>query len=170
MVTSSTRVSVGVNIWARSTTAVATEITRLLQEVVNIRNLSMDYMYENFEIFEKGFRTWLTGRHLKSAILEIYEPGSNRLVERYDLVLDYDYGHGDHERFETNIEKFKNALGSRKLDSSLRYRVVVSLKEDAPQLPGWSSTTLRDTGHLRHSNLGNVIDTARIGVDVEFWM
>lgn len=65
MVTSSTRVSVGMNIWARSTTAVATEITRLLQEVVNIRNLSMDYMYENFEIFEKGFRTWLTGRHLK---------------------------------------------------------------------------------------------------------
>jgi hypothetical protein len=165
-----TRVEVGV--WARSTTWVANELVRVLQEVVHLRGLTMDYMHQHNETLTSGFRTWITSRWLKGSILEVWDANSDQLVERYDLGLSYQpKGQGGDERFETQIEKVAGALAQlQKLNGSHRYRVIADLEPGAPSLPGWEPTSLRDTSHLRKQDLGNVIDTARIGVAMGYWV
>ncbi len=165
---------VGVQVWARSTTYVANELLRVLQEVVQERGLELDYMHDHFELFTNSFRTWVTGRYLQSVVLEIWNANSDELVERYDLGLDYDTtdtGGGD-ERFNTYVEQLRNALRERPaLSDDYRYRVVVQLESGAPKLRGWSSTSLRDTHGLRRERLSDrIIDTARIGVALDYWL
>jgi len=150
---------------------VANELVRILQDLVHQRGLPLDYMHRCHEILVSGFRTWLTSRWLKGAILEVWEPTSNQLVERYDLELDYQPPRsGGAERFETRIKEVAAALSRLPQKHPNReYRVIADLNPGAPMLPGWEETNLRDTSHLQRQEGGNVIDTARIGVAFHFW-
>ncbi len=56
-----------------------------------------------------------------------------------------------------------------RLPEGCRYRVVVSLDPEAPALPGWSAARRADASHLQRQDLGTVIGTSKIGVQMEFW-
>lgn len=170
-VTTRVRTRVGIQVWARSITYVATELMRVLETVVQLRGLASDYMHRNFKILEDGFRTWLTHRQLKMVRLEIYDPHGDRAVECCDLNLAYDVSSGRAEGFETQIEKVKAGMASLgPLPYGCQYRIVVDLEPDAMHVPGWHPTSFRDISHLRRQDLGNVIDTARIGVAMAYYM
>lgn len=167
MVKTKTHTGVGVQVWARSATYVATELIRVTQEIAQRRGLPMDYMHERGELFVNSFRTWITGRYLTGLVIEIWSEESLR--ERYDLTLDYTASKGD-ERFDTYIDRLRDTLEQLpKLPEGCRYRVVVTLDQDAPELPGWSETTLRNTQGLKKQNFGNIIDTVNTSVTMDCW-
>jgi hypothetical protein len=169
-VTTKTHTNVGVQVWARSTTYVSNEIIRVAQEIVQRRGLTMDYMHKHGELFVNSFRTWITGRYLHGVVLEIWENDGGTLRERYDLNLSYDMNGNRSERFDTHIERLRSLLSQRhSLPPGAGYRLVVQLDAGAPELPGWSSTSLRDTTGLSRQNLGGMIDTSRIGVEMDCW-
>lgn len=169
MVTTKSYTTVGVSVWARAVTHTANEVVRILLEIPSRRGLSVEHVHERLEFLLKSFRTWMALHALESAVLEIYDPNSDQLVERYDLVIDYERNHDESEHFETAIERVREALGGESLDGNLRYRVIVSLLEGAPELPGWSPTNFRNKDHLERQRLNNVSGNARIGVDLEYW-
>lgn len=170
IVTTSVHTGVGVRVWARSTTWVANELARVLQDVAHRRGLPLDYMHRHMEDFLGAFRCWIAGRHLHGATLEICD-GNGKLVERYDLDLAYQPpAGGGEERFETQLGRLHALLAARRqLPAGCRYRVVVDLEPGAPELPGWSATASADASHLQRQDLGGVIGTARIGVQLAFW-
>lgn len=170
-VTTKVHTSVEVRVYARSTVWVANELMRVLQEVVHQRGLPLDYLHHNHQTIISGLRTWITSRWLLAAILEIWDPHTGLMIERYDLGLSYQPpGQGGEERFETDIEKLKAALARiPQLHPGSNYQVVVQLEPGAPNLPGWAPTTLRDASHLQRQEIGNIIDTARIGVQMAYW-
>ena len=96
---------------------------------------------------------------------------ADRLLERYDLTLAYQpTGNGGEERFETHLKRLQALLAARnRLPDDCRYRLLVNLDPEAPELPGWSTTDLSDASHLQRQDLGGIIGTARIGVQMEFW-
>lgn len=171
-VTSNVHTGVGVQVWARSTTWVANELLRVLGEVVDKRGLDFGYMHENFEMFTNSFRTWVTGRYLLGVVLEVWNE-AEEMIERYDLALDYDMAglRSPDERYETYIERLHDVFASRPpLPDGCRYRVVVQLEKGAPQLRGWSTTTLRDTRNLERQSGGTLIDATRISVSMDYWI
>lgn len=163
---------VEVRVWARSTTWVANEIARVMLDTVVARGLPLDYMHSNLKALTDGFRTWIAGRWLKGAIVEVYDTASDTMVERFDLDLAYQpTGQGGRERFTTDMDRVKAALAKLPpLRPGCRYHVLADLTDDAPELPGWSDARTRDTGDLQKNNVGKVIDTARIGVDLSLWV
>jgi hypothetical protein len=171
--TTRTRTSVGVHVWARSITWVGNELMRVLLEIATLRGLSVGALHEDLDCFVKAFRTWMTGRWLTGTTLEIYDQATDKLVERYSFPLSYETTTTDstEERFHTHVDNLRTALKTeRQLRPGCRYRVIVHLTADAPDLPGWSRTTTRDCSHLDHQDLsGNVIETARINVQMEYW-
>lgn len=169
MVMTRSNVSVGVNVSARSMVYVANEIGRLFLDIVSQRGLPLDEFDELLETVMAGLRTWIAGHWLTHAVLELYDPHSDRLVQCVDLGLAYRAHAGTGEHFETAIDQVRAAVGNDRLNPDIRYRVVVRLAEGAPSLPGWEATTLRDRDHLRRMQLGGVIDTASVGVEMEYW-
>ncbi|TAK28816.1 MAG: hypothetical protein EPO21_21920 [Chloroflexota bacterium] len=171
-VSTSVHTRVEARIWARSTTWVANELVRVFEDIVQLRGLPSDYMHHHNETLINGFRTWMTHRELRGAVLEVFDPGSGQLVERYDLTLSYEQrGQDGGERFETHIDKLRSELmHKQQLHPGYKYRVVADLKPGARSVPGWQPTTLRDAGHLKCYDVGSVIDTSRIGVAMTYWM
>ena len=169
MVTTAVRTNVKVQAHIHSTVYVANELIRIAQAVIDARSLPTDYMHQHGTLFTESFRYWLAGRHLERMTIEVYDPTSDQLIERFDLALDYGRS-ADDEYFETLIDKVEASLaGLGVLPPGCRYRVIVSLADGAPDLPGWQSTEYRDASHLRQQNIGLVIGAPRIGVSMDFW-
>ena len=169
MVTTRSNVSVGVNVAARSMVYVANEIARLFLDIVSQRGLPMDYLHERLQTILDGLRTWIAGHWLTNAVLEIYDPASDQLIQCIDLGLCYATEMTANEHFETAIDQVRSTLGDDPVEPHLRYRVVVQLTDGAPDLPGWEATSLRDRGHLTRSHLDGVIDTVGIEVNLDYW-
>ena len=171
MSVSEVRTSIGVKVWAMSTIYVANEVLRAWFEIANLRGLDNDYLSSNLETISRGLQTWLTTRHLRRAVLEVYDPQTDMAVERWDMVFDYDSsGTGGPQSFRTEMDKLREfASRLRSLPPGCRYRVVVQLDEGALPVRGWVPTTLRSVDHLRSHNLGGFIDTAKIKVGMEYW-
>jgi hypothetical protein len=165
------RTSVGVRVWATSTIYVANEALRTQMEIVGSRGLNIDYIASDLEVISKGYRTWLTTRHLKKAILEIYDPRTDKAVERWDLCFDYDSsGTGDPREFRTEMGKLKDFVSKlRKLPPGCEYHIIVELGDGAPLVQGWEPCSLRSIDHLKKKLFGNHIDTAKIKVAMEYW-
>ena len=167
--TTRSNVRVGVNVSARSMVYVANEITRLFLDIVNQRGLPLDYLNELLDTILTGLRTWIAGHWLTNAVLEIYDPSSDQLIQCIDLGLTYAAQMRGEEHFETAIDQVRAALGHDQLEPHIRYRVVVQLARGAPNLPGWEATRLRSREHLRRAHLDGVIDTVGIDVGMEYW-
>jgi hypothetical protein len=156
---------------ARSATYCANELCRVLMETVQVRGLSPDYLHTRMGLLLDGFRSWIVQRHLLGVILEVWDPATGAVVERYELPLDYvnDFSTKP-ERYDTNISLLKQALGQRaSLHPGCQYRVVADLGPGAPSLPGWTPTELRDVSHLTRTDLGDIINTPYIGISMSAW-
>lgn len=171
-VKTSTRTSVRANVASRSFTWVSNELVRCITEVVVGRGLSLDYVHQHHDTLFKGFRTWLSLHKLKAAVLEIYDTGTDKLVEKCPFQISYqaEAVNGE-EKFHTDIDKLKAALAALPpLRPGCKYRILADLEDNAPDVPGWAPSRYRDDKHLANKDIGTVIDTAACGVQMSYWI
>lgn len=182
MATTASRVKgrVGVKTWAKATNYVATEIFRVWFIILQQRGLANTDLLQQKEILNNGLFTWLTTRHLKKAILEIYEPSSSEAVERWDMEFVYadprveDLNSEDSvdEAWKTYLDEMTAFMARMNaLPPGTEYRVVVDLEDEVdgnppPSVAGWSSTTLRNTDNLQLQKFGEKIIRAGNLIDV----
>jgi len=168
---SGVQTSIGVKVSQQSTIYVANEALRTFIEIPTLRGLDSREITSNLEPISRGFQTWTSTRHLKKAHLEIFDPGTDMAVERWDMVFNYEVDSaGQKSQFKTEMDKLKDfASKLSKLRPGCRYRIVVDLDEGAPPVEGWEPTTLRDILHLGKRSFGGYIDTPRIKVAMEYW-
>ena len=165
-------ISIGVNIAVYPITYVSNEILNSLIRIVDKRGLGLDYINHNKTTIADGLFTWLGTRHLEKVVLEVYDSGRDGVLERYDMSFEYSsvVPSTSDSVFETNLKKleeFLEKLPSLPLDAN--YRVVVVLGDGAPDVPGWSPTSLRSVDHLKNQKLGGFIRADYIGAAMEYW-
>lgn len=178
------KTEIGVKTWTKATIFVANEVFHVWLTILQQRGLSNADLLKKREIISNGLFTWLLTRHLRRAILEVYEENSSQATERWDMIFKYANPNEDvHSQEEVDnvwdtylaeVTAFMKTLGS--LPSGVVYRIVVELADDVdgsppPDVDGWGQTSLRDVGHLRNKEMGEDVIKAggKIRVGMEFW-
>lgn len=184
--TTSTKTEVGVKTWTSTYNFVVNETVTLLMQYVNNRGLDSNKLTEMRDKLEDALWTWLSSRHLSRVRIEVYESGSEKATECFDLEFDItrpeDLSEEEIERtqerkFDSYHEEVLEQL--RELDApgdECTYRLLVWLRstndvgEEPPTVDGWSKTTARSTDHLKQKDLGDAIDTPAASATAELYI
>ncbi|MCK4240915.1 MAG: hypothetical protein KAX30_04775 [Candidatus Atribacteria bacterium] len=87
-VTPRVRTELGIKLWTTATIYVANEVMQVLTTILDQRRLNLSALLSRKETLSDGLFTWITTRHLKTAVLEICHPNnSNTALERWDLIF-----------------------------------------------------------------------------------
>lgn len=159
---------VTVNTYTHSVTYVTNKLLFTLKEIINLSGLSPAKLVDQWGTLELGIKTWLESRHLKQIVLEVFNSKTDNLVGRWDLAIQYGYT-GD-STFWVNTDEIRYHIKKAGLwPSECGYRVVVTNEPGRPDVPGWSSTTLRSTEGFVRQSIGTTIDGSGLGANTSYW-
>jgi hypothetical protein len=166
-VTTAVRVSSAVY----SATHIATNMLRGLKQIIVGCGLDGARFGSQFKVLENGVATWVRSGHLQELVLEVWDPTDpDRLVGRFDFIIDFSYyGSGDGDLW---LDPDTVAWAIRKngaYPSQCDYRIVADTAAGAPDVEGWSSTTLRDTAGLRRHSVGTAVGGGSMGAGLSYW-
>ncbi len=148
---------------------VATNMLNFLKEIIRDSGLDPSHLVNEWGTLEQAIKVWLTSRHLRTVVLEIFDPHTGHLVPpRWDLDVVYEYGadgtlwaDGDAVRYHVQ----KAGL----VPSMCKYRFVLDADPGRPHVAGWGPTTYRSTAGLRRLSVGTAIGGTGIGVTAAYW-
>jgi len=162
-------VAVAVNTYVHSVTYVTDNILRSLQDIVRLSGLNPGKISNDWEVLERGIRTWLGSQHLEQIVLEAYNPKSNGLIGRWDIEIAYGWS-GDDGRFWVDTEQIRMAiLKAGVWPAESEYRIVCCNKDGRSDVIGWSSTTLRSTAGMVKQSLGTTIEHNGLGANASYY-
>lgn len=137
------KIDVGVNIVQRSITYMVNTTFQVLLEIIKRRNLRPDLLIQNRKVIEDGLFTWLAEQSLLSIHLEVSVPGVEQAEERWDTIFEYLSDPNEQVR-KPPIEALTDIAGRlQRLPEETVYRIIVSLKPDATEVPGWVPATFK---------------------------
>lgn len=154
-----------------SATHVATNMLRGLKQVIVGCGLDARKFGQQFELLENGVAVWVGSRHLRELVLEVWDPKApDRLVGRFDFTIDYDYyGSGDGDLWLDSDTVAWAIKKNGAYPSQCDYRIVADTAPGAPDVDGWSSTSLRDTTGLRRHSVGTALGGGSTGAGLSYW-
>ena len=162
--------TVSVNTYTHSVTHVTDQMLRSLKYIIRESGLDPAKFAGSWETTEQGIYHWLLSKHLQRVILEVSNPANNRLVGRWDFDIDYSYGADDDGFMWLDTDALKHSIYKQGLwPSTCDYRVVVTTKDGAPSVSGWSNTTLRSTDGFVRQSIGTTIGASGLGSSTGYW-
>lgn len=181
-----TTTKVDVSTWTAANTYATNQTIRLILNYINERGLDTNRITEGRDSIERALFTWLTSRHLKAVIIEVYDPETDSVKERFDVPFEYTPPKDADEETVQQVQKqqFESLQDEilkqiRRMDappSGCVYRIVARLKDEndegqsPPKVRGWSPTSLRDTGKLDRKKLGKWLDAGSIEGSAAIWL
>jgi hypothetical protein len=165
--------SVHVNVSTYAYTHVATTMLRGLRQIVREAGLDPARLIGQWEVLEDGISTWLSSRHLRALVLEVFDPSARSgadLVQRFDFTIDYGYysdGDGELWHDPDSIRYAVRKAGACTADCS--YRVVADTAQGRPDVRGWNSTTLRSTAGFSRHTIGTAIGGGSLGAGLGYY-
>jgi Bacterial HORMA domain 2 len=161
-------VKVGVGVY--SATHVATNMLRGLKQIVAGCGLDTTKIMGEWSVLEAGVAAWVDSRHLERLVLEVWDKKSlTSLIGRFDFTIDYSYYSGEGELW---LDPGTVAWAIKKngsYPSGCDYRVVASTASGAPDVNGWSTTTLRSTAGMREHSIGTALGGGSMGAGLSYW-
>jgi hypothetical protein len=141
-------------------TYLADNVVRSLKDIVRLSGLDPTQAVDLWPILELGIKTWVRSGHLKTIILEVYDPTTDAFLGGWEIEVSYEYSDGD-GRFYADTDAIRGAiLKQGVLPASSRYQIKVTTNPGRPNVPGWVPATLRSReGFVKQS----------IGTGVEAW-
>jgi hypothetical protein len=162
--------TVTVNTYTHSVTYVSDNILKSFKDIIRLTGLDPYHLTSQWEVLLLGLSTWIKSEHLEKVILEVYNPQTDALVDRWDIEVVYTWSAGGEGNFWTDTEQLKYAIKKHGLNpSSAKYRLLVVNKSGAGAVPGWSSTDLRSTAHMVRQTLGSTIEHNGLGANTSYW-
>ncbi len=146
--------AVTVNVIETTFTFILNCVMQTVLLIARDRGLSLDYLRNKWDVIEKGLRTWLVEQTLECVCLEIYMPGADDAIERFDQEITYSIDTESSPRLPDRaaLSEFCGKLES--LPANATYRVVVQLSAGSSAVEGWSPSRLR---HLPHTESAPVM-------------
>ncbi len=160
--------AVAVNTYTHSVTYVTDNLLKSLKDVIRMSGLDPSQFVGSWDSSRRAVSAWLGSGHLRKVILEIFDPANDDLVVRWDMDIVYTYG-GD-GGFYTDTEQLRYHIRKAGLaPSAAQYRMVLNHGPGAPDVEGWSTTTLRSTDGFTRQSLGSTIDHSGLGANASYW-
>ncbi|HQO28633.1 MAG TPA: HORMA domain containing protein [Accumulibacter sp.] len=155
--------------FTHSVTYVADNILKSLKDIIRLSGLDPTKFTDDWEVNQRGVRTWLESGHLELVMLEIYHPITDALITRWDITIQYQWSSGDGS-FWTDTEQLRYAmLKEGVLPSLAKYRFVLRTKPGEPAVAGWSSTSLRSTEGMVRQSLGATVQHQGLSASAGYW-
>ena len=165
----STIVRVSVHTYAHAITYVADNMLRCLKDIIREVGLKPGALGANYATYELALQTWIRTGHLEKVILEIFDPVSSSLVGRWDITVSYEWSGGDGS-FSVDSYAIRYAIQKAgKVPSQCDYRIVATTKPGRPDVPGWSSTTLRSLSGFVEQQIGTTINASGLGGGISYY-
>jgi hypothetical protein len=158
-----------VNTYTHSVTYVADKMLHSLHQVIRESGLSPEKLTDDWDTLQRGISTWLGTGHLESVTLEVFDPGTDALVGRWDFELYY--GSAGDGAMWVNTEDIKyHICKAGKWPALCDYRIVLKNKPGRPEVSGWSSTAFRSTDGFVRQSIGTTIDgNGHISAGTAYW-
>lgn len=158
-----------VNTYAHSVTYVTDNILRCLQDIVRQSGLSPGKIASDWEVLERGIKTWIDTKDLEELTLEVFNPKDDKLIGRWDFTIYYGYTDGSGS-FYVDTEQVKYAIRKAGVwPSEANYRIVADTKPGRPDVAGWSKTTYRSTEGFVKQSIGTTIEGAGLSAGASYW-
>lgn len=160
--------SVAVYSYIHSVTYVADNILRSFKDIIRLSGLDPTNLVESWDCKMLALETWLLSGHLECVVLEVFDPGTDALVGRWDV--DVVYGASGDGSFWTDTEQIKYHIRKAGLlPSQARYRLLMQNKQGRPDIDGWGPAEYRSTeGFARHS-LGSTVEHNGLSGRAAYW-
>jgi len=161
-----------INTYSYSVTFVTDKMLTSLKRVILWSGLDPARLTgeEHWKVLERGVKTWLDSKDLEMLTLEVYRPGTNVLVNRWDFPIEYGYGSSDDGSMWVDPDAIHYAIKKCGFDpAGCDYRIVATTKPGRPDVAGWGpATLLSTTGFIRHS-VGTTIATNSLAASTAYW-
>lgn len=161
-----------VNTYTHSVTFVTDKMLTSLKRIIVWSGLDPAKLTgeEHWRTLERGVRTWLDSKHLEMLTLEVYRPGTNALVNRWDFPIEYSYGSGADGSMWVDADAIRHAIKKCGFDpAGCDYRIIATTKAGRPEVAGWGAATLLSTaGFVRHS-VGTTIAANSLATQTAYW-
>ncbi len=155
-----TDLAVTVNVIETTFTFILNCVMQTVLLIARDRGLPLDYLRDKWDVIEKGLRTWLVEQTLECVCLEIFMPGADDAIERFDQEITYSIDAETAPQLPDRaaLSEFCRKLAS--LPANATYRVLVQLSAEASAVEGWSPSRLRhlpqaDSAHVMAFEYGN---------------
>lgn len=161
--------AVAVYSYTHSVTYVADNILKSLKDIIRLSGLDPNNLVGSWDSKLRALTTWINSGHLKTVMLEVFNPKTDALITRWDIEIVYGWTSGDGS-FWTDTEQLKYAIKKAGIaPSAASYRIVLDNKSGRPDVEGWSSTTLRSTDGMVRQSLGSTIEHSGLGGSAAYW-
>lgn len=159
---------VAVNTYTHSVTFVTDKMLMSLKEIIRCSGLSPENLVNSWSNLQRGISTWLNSRDLEAVHLEVYNPGSDALIGRWDF--DIYYGSSGDGGMWVNTDDIRYHIRKAGQWPSLcKYEVLLTTKPGRSDVEGWRRGSFRSTEGFVRQSLGTTIDGNGIKTGSAYW-
>jgi hypothetical protein len=152
-----------------SITFLSDNLANTLRDVIREYGISPDRLVQNWPTTERGIKAWLETGHLKSVVVEFYKPGSSVVSARWDFPTGYEGSGADDDMWRDKAYLRQLIAKSARPTLDCVYRILLSVKHGAPDVPGFSDSPFLSTGSLAARPAGTVIATRHMTAAAVYW-
>jgi len=165
----SASVSVAVRSYTHAVTYVADNILKSLKDILLYSGLDPNKLAANRAVLHRGISAWIESGHLLKIVLEVYASSTNKLVDRWDINLSYEWTGGDGQ-FWTDTDAIRFAIQKAGLmPASAEYELIVAVAPGAAEVPGWSTTKCRSTAGMVEQRIGTSIEASGLSGGISYY-
>jgi hypothetical protein len=162
--------SVSVNTYTYSVTFVADNVQRTLKDIIVQSGLDPTKYVNSWKSINLALMTWMQSKHLRTIILEIFNPKDDTLVGRWDIEISYGWSSSDTGSFWIDTDQIKTAI--RKcgaVPSSCEYQIMFQNSPGHAEVDGWSDGKFRSTDGFVKQSLGSTVEHSGLGANASYY-
>ena len=164
--------AIRVDTHTHAVTHVTANLMRGLKRLIQGCGLSTDKILGAWPVLEAGINAWLASGHLQRLVLEVFDPSdvNDDRRGRFDFDIDYGYYPGGDGALWMDTDTVAATIRKNgSYPSQCGYRIVAVSSAGRPDVPGWSSTSLRSTGGMSRHVVGTTVGGGSLGASVAYW-
>jgi hypothetical protein len=140
-----------------------------LREVIRENGLSPEKLMQDWEVIERGIKTWLESGHLTSIVVEFFRPGASTASARWDFPVSYTGSGVDDDMWLDKAYLRQLIAKAAKPSWDCTYRILLCTSTGAPSVSGFSCCPFLSTGQLSARQSGTVIATGHMTAGATYW-
>ena len=161
---------VSVNTFAHTAAFITDKMLHSLQQLIRLSGLSPEWLAQDWDTLERGFKQWINDHDLTMVTLEVWRPATNVLVGRWDFDIDYGYDADGSGGMWVDTDAIRYAINKAGTWPSIcSYRVIATTLPGRAAVRGWSSTAFRSTAGFQRHSIGTTIGAPGAAMGTVYW-
>jgi hypothetical protein len=140
-----------------------------LREVIRENGISPAKLMQDWDMIERGIKTWLQSGHLNNIVVEFFKPGASEASARWEFPTGY-AGSGVDDDMWLDKNYLRQLIAKAKRPTSdCIYRILLCTDNNAPRVDGFTSCSFLSTGQMSARQAGTVIATRHMTAGATYW-